>query len=53
MSIEGLIDECLILPNSPVTPTEAKLVAVAKFALKKAITSRPHSVTELVPLLVD
>ncbi len=43
----------LIVPNAPVTQAEAKLVAVAKFAMKKAISSRPHSVSELVPLLVD
>lgn len=51
--LDTVADEDLILPNIPVTPAEAKLVAVAKFALKKAITSRPRSVTELVPLLVD
>jgi serine/threonine protein kinase len=52
-SLDTVADEDLLLPNTPVTPAEAKLVAVAKFALKKAINSRPHSVTELVPLLVD
>lgn len=51
--LDTVADEDLILPNAPVTLAEAKLVAVAKFALKKAITSRPSSVTELVPLLVD
>jgi serine/threonine protein kinase len=51
--LDTVADEDLILPNAPVTPAEAKLVAVAKFAMKKAISSRPHSVSELVPLLVD
>jgi serine/threonine protein kinase len=51
--LDTVADEDLIVPNAPVTPAEAKLVAVAKYALKKAITSRPRSVTELVPLLVD
>ena len=51
--LDTVSDEDLIIPNTPVTPAEAKLVAVAKFALKKAITFRPHSVAELVPLLVD
>ena len=51
--LDTVADEDLLLPNTPVTPAEAKLVAVAKFALKKAITSRPHSVKELVPLLAD
>jgi len=51
--LDTVADEDLIVPNAPVTPAEAKLVAVAKFAMKKAISSRPHSVSELVPLLVD
>lgn len=51
--LDTVADENSIVPNAPVTPDEAKLVAVAKFALKKAISSRPHSVTELVRLLVD
>ncbi len=51
--LDTVADEDLIIPNTPVAPAEAKLVAVAKFALKKAISSRPRSVTELVPLLVD
>ena len=51
--LDTVADEDSILPNAPVTQAEAKLVAVARFALKKAITSRPQSVTELVPLLLD
>lgn len=51
--LDTVADDDLIVPNAPTTPAEAKLIAVAKFALKKAISSRPHSVSELVPLLVD
>ena len=51
--LDTVADEDLILPNTPVTPAEAKLVAVAKLAMKKAVNRRPHSVTELVPLLFD
>lgn len=51
--LDTVADEDLIVPNAPITPAEAKLIAVAKFATKKAINSRPHSVSELVPLLVD
>ncbi|MFN9911275.1 MAG: protein kinase domain-containing protein [Pirellulaceae bacterium] len=51
--LDTVADDDLTVPNTPVTPAEAKLVAVAKFALKKAITSRPLSVRELVPLLVE
>lgn len=51
--LDTVADEDLILPNTPATPAEAKLASVAKIAMKKAITSRPHSVTELIPLLVD
>lgn len=53
LPLDTVSDEDLIVPNAPVTPAETKLVAVAKFATKKAINSRPHSVSELVPLLVD
>ncbi len=49
--LDTVTDEDLILPNNPATSAEAKLIAVAKFALKKAISSRPQTVTELVPLL--
>lgn len=51
--LDTVADEDLILLNTPVTPAEAKLVAVAKLALRKAINRRPHSVAELVPLLSD
>ncbi|MCY3004426.1 MAG: sigma-70 family RNA polymerase sigma factor [Planctomycetota bacterium] len=51
--LDTVADEDLILPDRPVTPAAAKLVAVVKLAMKKAITSRPHSVTELIPLLFD
>jgi serine/threonine protein kinase len=51
--LDTVADEDLLLPNIPVTPAEGKLLAVAKLALKKAITSRPLSVAELVPLLFD
>ncbi len=51
--LDTVADEDLIVPNAPVTPAEAKLIAVAKLAMKKAISSRPHSVSKLVPLLVD
>ena len=51
--IDTVADEDLILPNTPFTPAGEKLVAVAKLALKKAINRRPHSIAELVPLLVD
>ena len=51
--LDTVADEDLILPNTPVTPAEAKLVAVAKLAMKKAVNRRPHSVSDLVPLLVD
>ena len=51
--LDTVADEDLIVPNAPCTPAESKLVAIAKFALKKAVDSRPCSVTELVPLLVD
>ena len=51
--LDTVADEDLILPNTPVTPAEAKLVAVAKLAMKKAVNRRPHSVAELVPLLFD
>ena len=51
--LDTVADDDLIVPNAPTMPAEEKLVAVATFALKKAISARPHSVTELVPLLVD
>ena len=51
--IDTVADEDLIFSNIPVTPAEAKLVAVAKLAMKKAVNRRPHSVSDLVPLLVD
>lgn len=51
--LDTVADEDLKLPNTPVTPAEAKLVAVAKLAMKKAVNRRPHSVAELVPLLFD
>jgi len=51
--LDTVTDDDLIVPTAPVTQAESKLVAVAKLALKKAIVSRPSSVEELVPLLVD
>lgn len=51
--LDTIADQDLIVPNAPVTPAEAKLVAVTKLAMRKAISSRPHSVSELVLLLVD
>jgi hypothetical protein len=51
--LDTVADEDLILPNTPVTPAEAKLVALAKLAMKKAVNGRPHSVAELLPLLFD
>ncbi len=51
--LDTVADEDLIMPNTPVTPAGAKLAAVAKLSLKKAINRRPHSVAELVALLSD
>ena len=51
--LDTVTDDDLIVPTAPVTPSESKLVAIAELAMKKAIVSRPHSVTELIPLLVD
>lgn len=51
--LDTVADADLTIPNTPVTPAGAKLVAVAKLALKKAINRRPHSVAELVSLLFD
>ncbi len=39
------------LPNSNCTQSEAKLVAIAKLALKKAVNCRPKSVAEVIALL--
>lgn len=50
--LDTVTDEDLIVPTATVTASESKLVAVAKFTMRKAIVSRPHSVEELVPLLV-
>jgi eukaryotic-like serine/threonine-protein kinase len=51
--LDTVADEDLVVPIDPVTPAEAKLVAVVKLAMKKTVSARPHSLTELVPLLVD
>ncbi len=51
--LDTVTEDDVILPNAPVRSAEGKLVAVARIALKKAIAARPHSVAELVRLLVD
>ncbi len=45
--LDTVSDEDLVISHAPGTLAEAKLVAVAKLALKKAISSRPRSVTDL------
>ncbi|MCU0719098.1 MAG: protein kinase [Pirellula sp.] len=51
--LDTVSDEDFKVPKVPGTLAEAKLVAVAKITLKKAISSRPHSVSEVIPLLTD
>lgn len=51
--LDTVAEEDLVIPNVPVMPAEAKLVAVDNCAMKKAISSRPNSVSELISLLVD
>lgn len=51
--LDTVADEDLILPSTPVSPAGAKLLAVAKLALKKAVSCRPHSVAELVLVVSD
>ena len=44
-------DDNVHLPNSNCTQSEAKLVDIAKLALKKAVNCRPKSVAEVIALL--
>ncbi len=53
MLLNTVTDDDVVLPESPFMPSESKLMAVAKLALKKAVDCRPRSVADLVPLLSD
>lgn len=46
-------DDEVVLSNSPLNASEARLAAVANRALKKAVDCRPRSVAELVTLLSE
>lgn len=51
--LDTVTDDEAILPKSPHNASEAKLAAVAKLALKKAVDCRPRSMAELVTLLSE
>lgn len=49
--LDTVTDDEVVLPNSPLSASEARLAAAANLALKKAVDSRPRSVAQLVTLL--
>jgi DNA-directed RNA polymerase specialized sigma24 family protein/predicted Ser/Thr protein kinase len=51
--VDTLSDSDLAITESPTTPAGARLLSVAKAALKKSIGSRPESAIELLQLLLD
>lgn len=51
--LDTVTDDDVCLPNSKRAPSESKLMAVAKLALKKAVNCRPQCVGELARLLAD
>jgi eukaryotic-like serine/threonine-protein kinase len=51
--LDTVTDDEIVLPNSPLNASEARLAAVAMLALKKAVDFRPRSVAELVTLLSE